>query len=85
MHHLSDDRFILFHANKISIHSVQLPTAVAVDVIVGCITKFMLTTKALFDTGIILGKMHCSRNFINNWSCFEANSNQLNAFNTFFN
>jgi len=43
--------------------------------IVGCLTKFMLTTKTLFDTGIILGKMHCSRN----WSCFEANSNQLNA------
>ena len=32
--------------------------------LVGCLTKFMLTTKTLFDTGIILGKMHCSRNFI---------------------
>ena len=33
-------------------------------IIVGCLAKFMLTTATLFDTGIILGKMHCSRNFI---------------------
>ena len=32
--------------------------------IVWCLTKFMLTTNRHFDTGIILGKMHCSRNFI---------------------
>ena len=32
-------------------------------IIVWCLIQFMLTTKTYFDTGIILGKMHCSRHF----------------------
>ena len=32
--------------------------------VVEFLTKFMLITATDFDTGIILGKMHCSRNFI---------------------
>ena len=39
--------------------------------IVGCLTKFMLITKTLFDTGI--------KKLYYTWCCFEANSNQLNA------
>ena len=37
---------------------------VGVTTLVWCLTKFMLTTKMHFYTSIILGKMHCSRNFI---------------------
>ena len=49
----------LFHKT-----SAKIPFDSNASLVVGCLTKFMLTTNILFDTGIIFGKIHCSRNFI---------------------
>ena len=40
------------------------PVKIQAALIVWCLTKFMITTNRDFDNNIILGKMHCSRNFV---------------------